>query len=236
MTGRQPTVDDPNVLTGLLSEAKALILDFDGPICSVFSGFPAPEVARQLREILAEGGHIELPPEVGETRDPFDVLKHSATIGFDEARYIEAALTAHEIEAVDTAQPTERAHELIRVCADLEIPLGIASNNSRMAVEAYLAKWKLTEEVGSAIGRTQPDPALLKPNPHLLREAAAALGVAVNVCVFVGDYATDIEAAEYAKMKVVGFANKDGKLKDFQEIHCPDAIVTNLGWLIDAIR
>jgi phosphoglycolate phosphatase len=32
----------------LLRNAEAVLFDFDGPICSVFSGYPAPRVARDV--------------------------------------------------------------------------------------------------------------------------------------------------------------------------------------------
>ena len=101
-----PPVDDPETLRRILANADALLLDFDGPICSVFAGIPASVVADQLRRILAEGNHVDLPPDVQTSDDPFDVLFYAAKLGHDEARYIEAAFTAHEVEAVQSAQAT----------------------------------------------------------------------------------------------------------------------------------
>lgn len=236
MSAERVPVDDPEVLRRILTNAEALLLDFDGPVCSVFAGIPAHLVAHQLRGVLADGGHEDLPAEIEKAEDPFDVLRYAAVLGRDEARYVEAALTAHESEAMDTAKPTERAHELIHRCTDLGIPIGIASNNSNIAIEAYLAKWRLTGEVGSIAGRKRPDPILLKPNPHLLIESAASLNVAIDACVFVGDSLTDIEAANRIDMKIVGFANKSRKVEEFRGLYRPSAIVTELGWLIDTIH
>ena len=36
----------------LIRSANCVLLDFDGPVCSVFSGIPAPDVARRLRAEL----------------------------------------------------------------------------------------------------------------------------------------------------------------------------------------
>jgi phosphoglycolate phosphatase len=36
-------------LRALLSTVEAVLFDFDGPVCSVFAGYPAPKVAQQLR-------------------------------------------------------------------------------------------------------------------------------------------------------------------------------------------
>ncbi|WP_242579210.1 HAD family hydrolase [Amycolatopsis sp. 195334CR] len=65
---------------------------------------------------------------------PFDVFRHAATLGDDEARYVEAAFTALEVEVNTTAEPTPGAHDLIRAWHETGRPLAIVSNNSTSAV------------------------------------------------------------------------------------------------------
>jgi hypothetical protein len=60
--------------TDVLAHADALFLDFDGPVCSVFAGIPASMVADQLRSVLADGGHTDLPEPVATSTDPFDIF------------------------------------------------------------------------------------------------------------------------------------------------------------------
>ena len=131
----------------LLEQADALLLDFGGPVCSVFAGIPAATVADQLRTILAAGGHPSLPIAVALAEDPFDVFRSAATLGDDEARYVEAAFTAHEIEAVTSSVPASGAHELIHGWHLSNRPLAIVSNNSAVAIEAYLNLYGLAKFV-----------------------------------------------------------------------------------------
>lgn len=43
-------------LQDVLRPVKHVLLDFDGPVCSVFAGLPAPEVAARLSASLAAPG------------------------------------------------------------------------------------------------------------------------------------------------------------------------------------
>ncbi|MBP2474048.1 HAD superfamily hydrolase (TIGR01509 family) [Crossiella equi] len=221
-----PRVDDPDELRRILREAQALLLDFDGPVCSVFSGFPAPVVAGQLRELLADGGYTDLPTIVAESGDPFDVLHYSATLGADEAQHVEAAFRAHETEAVSTAEPTPGTVELIHEWKRTGQPVAIVSNNSASAVEAYLNLHGLQHAVDVISSRSAPDPGLLKPNPHLVLQAAVMLGVQPDKCVLIGDSVTDIEAAHAAGARGIGYANKSGKGAKLAAAGA-DAITTN---------
>jgi len=124
-----PPIDDPEALRDILASTEALLLDFDGPICSVFAGFPAHSVADQLRVVLAEGGYTDLPPDVEQTADPFIVLFHAATFGDEEARYVEAAFRALEADAIRSAKPAAGSHDLIRGWKLTGRPLAIVSNN-----------------------------------------------------------------------------------------------------------
>ena len=51
-----------------------LLLDFDGPVCSIFAGYPAPRVAAGLVALLHVEG-IAMPPEIRGEGDPLAVLR-----------------------------------------------------------------------------------------------------------------------------------------------------------------
>lgn len=195
----------------ILSRARTLLLDFDGPVCSVFAGIPASTVADQLRGVLADGGHSDLPEAVTTSADPFDVLQYAATLGGDEARYIEAAFTAHEVEAISSAPPASGAHELIEAWHESGRQLAIVSNNSAPAINAYLDLYDLRTAINFVSARTSSNVALLKPSPYLLNRAIAALDVTPRESVFIGDSTSDIEAAHAAGIRSIGYANKPGK-------------------------
>jgi phosphoglycolate phosphatase len=204
-------VDDPAALQRILANTDALLLDFDGPVCSVFANFPAPVVAEHLREILAEGGHSDVPLDIARTNDPFDIFKYAAHLGADEATYIEAALRAYEAEAVTTAEPTAGAHQLFPRWTASGRKLAIVSNNSAAAVETYLYQHGLMDHVTAVVGRSSSDPALLKPDAHLVMTALDLVATPANRCTFVGDSESDMVAARAAGTVAVGYANKAGK-------------------------
>lgn len=227
MTDFNAPVDNPAHLHQFSLNAEALLLDFDGPICSVFSGFPADIVADQLRNVLAEGGHTELPPEVENSEDPFDVFRYAATLGNREARYVEAALRAHEVEAVGTARSTPGAHELIISWHAKNKPVAIVSNNSKAAVDSYIYRHELSKYITATAARTSPDPSLLKPNPQLVKRAVVEVRSNPEHCLMVGDSQADIIAARAADVIAIGYANKSGKVTLLTEAGA-HLILTNL--------
>lgn len=206
-----PLVDDPEALRRILDQAEALFLDFDGPVCNLFAGLPASVVVDQLCVVLADGGYGDPPPEIEKSSDPFDVLKYAATLGETEARYVNAAFSACEAEAIHTAEPTPGADDLLSAWSAIGRPLAIVSNNSTLAVEAYLDLRNLRPYVSHVSARTSPNPALLKPNPHLLTLATVALGVQHRRSALVGDSTADMEAARATGVPAIGYANKRGK-------------------------
>ena len=51
MTGPTPAASD---LDTILARTRHLLLDFDGPICSIFAGLPAATVADRLRKLFGD--------------------------------------------------------------------------------------------------------------------------------------------------------------------------------------
>jgi HAD superfamily hydrolase (TIGR01549 family) len=229
-----PATGDPDTLHDILTRTTALLLDFDGPICNVFAGLSASAVVQQLCVVLLDGGHTDLPAELTKSDDPFEVLAYAASLGKDEARYVNAAFTAHELEAIATAEPTPDAHDLIRTWTGAGRPLAIVSNNSSIAINSYLDLHDLGSYVAYVSARTSPDPTLLKPNPHLLTQALNALNIPPATATFLGDSTTDIQAAHAAGTMSIGYTNKPGKKADLLAagagtvIHTPTKITKQL--------
>jgi len=205
MTGSPHGTD----LDTIVSRTRHLLLDFDGPICSIYAGLPAATVAERLRNIF--GDHAQLPDEITRTADPLEVFAYAATVSEDLATRVETAMTDQELAAVATAAPTPYVHEVVTACQNSGRSVAVVSNNSAAAVHSYLARHGLDDRIGLVVARTNHDPALLKPNPHLVAEAVNALNAEPGECTLVGDSVSDIEGARLANVQSIGYANKAGK-------------------------
>ncbi|MEU4390323.1 HAD family phosphatase [Kribbella sp. NPDC023855] len=220
-------------LIQVLSSAEALLFDFDGPICSVFDGYPAPQITRELLE-LARQIRGELPPALERASSPHELLLAAA--GDEElAHQLEAALQKAELAAIETAIPTPGAAESIAACVATGRLAAVVSNNYAEAVTAYLARTGLNESVSHVEGRNPSDPTLMKPDPHLIERAARALGISPASCVFIGDQITDMAAGRAANVGTIGYANKPGKTVALKSAGA-NFIVTSMFDLARAVR
>jgi len=210
-----------------------LLLDFDGPICSIFAGMPASTVAEKLRHRLAAAG-VAIPANVRSTSDPLEVFRAVAVRGRDVGQRAQRELTLLEVQAVTTAQPADGAAELITAARRSGRSVTIVSNNSGQAVATYLNDHRLARYVSAVIGRDDPDPAHMKPSPYRVRQAIQMLQAAPAECVLVGDQASDVVAAHAAGLAAIGYANKPGKAERLARAGA-DAVVTRLANLVEAV-
>ncbi|MCD2193153.1 HAD family hydrolase [Actinomycetospora endophytica] len=188
-------------LAEVMAPVRHVLLDFDGPVCSVFGELPAPVVARRLAEAIDAG----LPDEVVGT-DPLALLSVFAERGRETLVQAEAKLRDLEVEAVQTAPTTPGAVEALQVFRDTGRTVTIVSNNSQIAVVAFLADRGLKHLVTGVCSRQHPEPELLKPNPFLLRRAIVERDAVVDDCIMIGDSSTDIAAARAASVAILAYA------------------------------
>jgi phosphoglycolate phosphatase-like HAD superfamily hydrolase len=210
-----------------------LLLDFDGPICSVFAGMSDDTVAKKLRRRLAAAG-VAIPVEVRSISDPLEVFRAVAARGRDVGQRAQRELTLLEVQAVRTAQPTDGAAELITAARQSGRSVTIVSNNSGQAVTAYLTDHHLAPYVSVVIGRDDPNPAHMKPSPYRVRQTVQILQAVSAECVLVGDSVSDITAAHAADVAAIGYANKPGKQERLAQAGA-DAVITRLVDLIESI-
>ncbi|MEV8436173.1 HAD family hydrolase [Actinosynnema sp. NPDC051121] len=211
MTKDRFPVKDSKILNRILTDTEALLIDFDGPVCSVFSGISAESIAENLRNLLTSLGPGPIPQLVQETRDPFEVFKYASKISTRLANRIEEALRHLEFQAVDTASSTKFAREVMTSWHSTDRPLAIASNNSYAAIVKYLDMHQLIDLVDCVSARTTAQYANLKPSPYLLNRAASLIGTDVRSCALIGDSPSDILAAQAAGMPAIAYANKPNK-------------------------
>jgi beta-phosphoglucomutase-like phosphatase (HAD superfamily) len=187
-----------------------VLLDFDGPVCSVFAGLSADEVtARLCGHLLAHDE--QMSAQWSSETDPVALLRHVAEARPDLVLTADETLTALEVEAVALSQPTPGSRALLLACAESRRSVSVVSNNSGAAITAFLAAHGLSACVAGVFGRVPGDPSSMKPNPRLLLEAMEAAGSQPEQCIFIGDAARDVEAGEAAGVPTIGYANKPGK-------------------------
>jgi phosphoglycolate phosphatase len=226
------TVDQ---LAALLSRTRVLLLDFDGPVCSLFAGYPAPHVAADLhRAIEARFGPI---PQLVSVNGPLRTLRRCADVYSPEVtRFTADALRDFEVTAAASATPTPGAAEVLEAAGATGRPVAIVSNNSDAAVTAYLDQHELRGHVDLVVGRHDGiDPKLLKPDPYLPSRALDGMGASAPDAALIGDSTSDIEAAHAAGVTAIGYANKPGK-HEAQTQAGAHAIVTAMTDLADALR
>jgi phosphoglycolate phosphatase-like HAD superfamily hydrolase len=219
-------------LTELLARTTYLLLDFDGPVCSVFAGRPSHTIAIELFELIA-AANMTVPACIEDTADPLEVLRYVATVDAKLAARVEGALRTAEVDATRTARPTPHADEVIRAWRHGGRGAAIVSNNSSAAIGAYLSAHGIDTDL--VMGRTSPDPSLLKPSPHLVVEAMRALDADPRreAYVLVGDSVSDVTAAHGAGISSIGYANAEGKRRALSHAGA-DIVIDNMGALRDA--
>ena len=195
----------------VLSDTGAILLDFDGPVCSVFATLADSTIAAELRRVIEEHG-AEIPEHIRNVDDPLEVLRFTATTRAPSLVVrVENALCRAELTAVDGARPTPYAREVIVAAHEAGRPIAIVSNNSAPAIDRYLTAHRLARYVAATVGRAYAEPSLMKPNPVPIQRAAMAVAADPGRCVLVGDSVTDIEGGHAARVRTIGFANKPGK-------------------------
>ncbi|MEU4564892.1 HAD family hydrolase [Actinoplanes sp. NPDC023936] len=201
-------------LAELIGQTRHLLIDFDGPICSVFAGYPAPAIADELREIIRQHCGGTLPPELTEPHgDPLRLLVDVAELGDDEltGKVTDTCRDA-EVTAVKSAAGTPGAEEVVRIASAAGRRVTVVSNNATAAICDYLQSHGLSPYVVGVAARFDGmDPRQLKPRPFLLERALDGTGAPRKSTVFIGDSATDIEAGIAAGVATIGYANKPGK-------------------------
>lgn len=218
--------------TELLGERDHVLLDFDGPVCSVFGGeISNVRAADGLRAIVK----ADLPPEIAHGHDPFAVLRFSAQFkGGAQLDAVGAELERLEREAVRTAPPTAPIARVLDYLASEGRSVTIVSNNSAAAVADFLRHHGLDHQVRGIAARRSADPSLLKPAPYLVELAMSNASVTAKRCVLIGDSLADLQAAHAASVPVIVYANKAGK-RAWAEEHGAEAVIDSMAELVNAV-
>lgn len=201
----------PRSIAQVLAATGPILLDFDGPVCTVFATVPSRHVAAQLRQIITDHG-TALPEQLADEPDPMQVLRYTATLADQQlTSRVDDQLRHAERQAINGAAPTPYAREVIVAAYHASRPLAIVSNNSEPAIRAYLTNHRIAGYISHITGRAHANPEHMKPDPQPVINAVTALGAKPDRCVLLGDSASDIHAARAAGVHTIGYANKPGK-------------------------
>jgi phosphoglycolate phosphatase len=121
----------------VIRNVRHVLLDFDGPVCTVFGTIPDHAVADILRAYARTYGH-EPAGHVVTSPDPFCVLADVAASDRTLAVQVNQRFRELEVEAVSTAPVTPGAIEAVESWVANDRSVAIVSNNSTEAVRRFL--------------------------------------------------------------------------------------------------
>lgn len=193
------TIDAWEIIAG----AKALLLDFDGPITALM---PPPLNAQAAEGARAALKGLPLPNEIRTTTDHIAVLRFAGEHYPERFASVERACSEAEVECARTSSPSPEAERLIDSARRRSVPIAIVSNNSANAVRGFLTRFSWAGLPDALACRPPEAVSKLKPDPLLVIKALQMLGADAGGSVFVGDSVSDVQAGRAAGVKVVGLA------------------------------
>lgn len=234
----EPVTAETEPLRELIAPVRFVLWDLDGPICRLFAGHPAHQVAVDLVEQIERRGLRGMLTDK-ERRDP-DPLAVLRSLGdrhpsSDLIADLEEWLTQQELAAVPKAWPTEYADPLIRTWSG-RARFAVTTNNSALAAARYIESRELTDCFPFVYGRTR-NLDLMKPHPHTLRQALSAMGADPAHTLMIGDAPTDFEAARGAGVPFLGYARREDKLEELKTAGVvPHHIVSSMKRVLELVR
>ncbi|GHC31022.1 hydrolase [Streptomyces vinaceusdrappus] len=230
--GRE-TADDPAVPLRALWSVRAVLFDFDGPVCDLFAGSTTTDVAEQIKR-TARRHWGPLDPSVEECGDSHGVLGPLREMYERSARGLsalplelaEAAVTALERRAVRTAVPTPHLHALVDLLLAHGKRLVVVSNNAEGPIRDCLGRLGLEPKFDGVFGRSPHDARLMKPHPDCVHRALRHLALPSSDCLLVGDQLTDLDAARSAGTGFLGLTRAAERARQMAE-RGADAVVSS---------
>ncbi|MFF5483037.1 HAD family hydrolase [Streptomyces sp. NPDC012935] len=232
----QVTVDQADVRR-LLAATRAVLFDFDGPVCRFFPE-STQEVARQIKQAARQDWGT-LDPGVEACDDSHQVLRplwriYERLCGRETPERpsrrpldrAEEIIAEQESKAVAGAVPVPDIGELVKQLRELRVRLVVVSNNARGPILTYLGRVGLASEFEAVFGRDPHDARLMKPNPHCVRRALAHLSLPPAACLMVGDQPTDLIAARAAGTPFLGWTQDEVRAKEMAR-EGADAVVSS---------
>ncbi|MFE1913427.1 HAD family hydrolase [Streptomyces anandii] len=245
MTATRPPTAEPagerGSLAGLLATTRAVLLDFDGPVCDLFAGTSTAGVAARIKR-RARRYWGPLAPEAAACDDSHDILQRlrdmydapaPQTRGRRPLVVAERIVTRQESRAVRTARPAPHLDDLVVSLRSLGMRLAVVSNNAEAPIRAYLGKLGIEGEFAGVFGRDPRDARLMKPDPDCVVRALECLSLPASQCLLVGDRVTDLKAARSAGTCFLGYTQDPVRAREMREGGA-NAVVSSYDPVIEA--
>lgn len=216
----------------IVRSSAVLLLDFDGPVCRLFSGYPASDIAEEIRSFLLDHD-TDLPEALHAERDPLALLKWTGDSAPSLLHQVEEIQERAEVKATESAAPTSHSGDTIESATRSGRPVLIVSNNSARAISHYLELHQLTSGIASVVGRAPGCPGKMKPDPYSVLKAFELAGSPPSRGVLVGDSITDIQAAHKASTQSIGYAKNATRATQLANAGA-DAVVDNMAVIAEA--
>jgi HAD superfamily hydrolase (TIGR01509 family) len=182
-----------------VAPVRAVVFDMDGVL--VFSEDAWFAV---YNDTLAHFGRAAI------SRAAFDAIYGNGTEADRDAYMpsqtvaeIDAAYARHFEARLDRIRPNPEAADALRALRDMSVATSVATNTNRLLAGRILEVRGLLDLVDAVTGADEAGAG--KPDPAVVRLAAARVGAPLEACVFVGDSRFDEEAARRAAVRFVGY-------------------------------
>jgi phosphoglycolate phosphatase-like HAD superfamily hydrolase len=217
--------EERTVLRGLLSDADAVLLDFDGPVTDLFRGVSTAPVATEIKDVVRKiWGRLD--PDVEKCDDSHGILRRLRDM-YDSpvappldprALYeAEAVVTRQEYEAVREAEPAPDVVRLVNTLSDRGLRLLIVSNNADGPIWEFLKRWGIQSKFDTVVGRDPHELRRMKPDPYSVLSALRILGVPGLRTLLIGDQLTDLQAARGAGPRVLGHTPSAERAREMRD-------------------
>jgi phosphoglycolate phosphatase len=212
-----PAIKEVRVATWLIScstagfcvRLKAVVFDLDGTL--VDSKINYERMAGMIREVLSAEGVPE--EQLTDRRKIYQIIRGGdrvlAEMGVDPIKRpginleMERIMNQIELEGAHLSKPMRNAENTLRALKRRGLGIGIATRGCREYAAESMKLTGLHSYVDKCLAR---DEVLYpKPNPRHLLDVLAYLGVKPTEVIYVGDTSTDLETANAAKIKFIGY-------------------------------
>ena len=244
--------DDQDALPRLLADTRAVLFDFDGPVCDLFRGVPTDDVAKQVKEAARpywgwrdpeDRGRLD--PDVESCYDSHGILRRlrdmyerpaSKKLSPEPLQLAEKIVTGQETEALRTAVRAPHIVTLVDLLRELGMRLVVVSNNAEGPINAYLEHPDFHDKFEGIFGRDPHDARHMKPDPHCVDRALEHLGLPASSCILIGDQVTDLKAARAAGTCFVGYTQEEIRAVEMKQNGANAVVSTHLTVIAAAER